>query len=126
MKTAAFALFLLFATVGLCLSAEDQVIHGTYVSKGDPKEYFSLYPDGTFILKQRRNPPDIENPFIELSGKYTVSGETLKLILNDGGEASGKLKENKFEDQSSTIWTKQGTEKPKPLDRPKSHPIKFY
>ncbi len=126
MKTAVFALFLLFAMTGLCVSAEDQSVHGTYLNKGDPKEYFTLYPDGTFVLKQRKNPPDIENPFIEMNGKYTISGESLKLILNDGGAASGKFKDLKFEDQSGTMWVKQGSEKPKPLDRPKSHPIKFY
>lgn len=125
MKTVLIALVFFFASAGLCISAEEQSIHGTYISKGDPKEYLSLYPDGSFVLKQRKNPPQLEDPFEELTGKYSLSGESLKLQLKDGGEATGKLKDNKFEDDGGAVWAKQGTEKPKPLDRPKRSKIKF-
>ena len=118
MKAAILSVVLFFALAGFCISAEEQApAHGTYISKQDSKEYLSLYPDGAFMLKQRKSPPDLENPFMEISGRYAISGETLTLKLTDGGEASGKLKDQKFVDSDGTIWVKQGSEKPKPVER---------
>ena len=118
MKAAILAIVLFFALAGFCISAEERTtIHGTYISSRDSKEYLSLQPNGTFMLKQRKMPPDLENPFMEINGRYGLSGESLTLTLTDGGEASGKLKDNKFEDSDGVIWVKQGSEKPKPVER---------
>ncbi|MFZ2446612.1 MAG: hypothetical protein WAW37_09650 [Syntrophobacteraceae bacterium] len=111
MRTTILAVVLFFALAGFCMSAEEPTIPGTYVSKQDSKEYLALYPDGTFILKQRKKPPEIENPFVEIPGKYRIVGEDITLTLTDGGEAIGKIKDNKFEDAGGAIWVKQGSEK---------------
>lgn len=127
MRTILIAVALMFALTGLSIAAEEQQsIYGIYVSKGDSKEYLSLLSDGSFSLKQRKKPPDMNDPFEELRGRYQLSGETLTLELEDGGEATGKLKDNKFEDGDGQVWVKQGTEKPKPVERPKGPPIKLY
>ena len=118
MKKSIFALVFFFALAGLCFSAEAPTIPGTYISKQDSKEYLTLSPNGTFLLKQRKLPRDQANPFAEISGKYSVSGEAITLRLDDGGEASGKLKGNNFEDSDGVVWEKQGS-KASGVQRPK-------
>jgi hypothetical protein len=110
-----------FLLLAFCCQAGEppQTPSGTYISKADSKEYLSLYPDGTFFLKQRKPRPDIESPFKEITGKYRLSGEDIKLELPDGGEASGKIKGNTFEDGDGKPWVKQGTELPPPVERAK-------
>ena len=107
---------LIVAAVFLCLAgtgiAADFVsLNGTYVSKKDAKEYLSLYTDGTFMLRQRKMPPSPEIPFVELSGKYEIRGEgKIALLLPDGGEATGTVTDNTFEDAQGTKWVKAGSE----------------
>ncbi|MEM5789247.1 MAG: hypothetical protein AAGU11_18185 [Syntrophobacteraceae bacterium] len=110
MKAVAVALALLFGMVGICVSADIPSSYGTYISKKDSKEYLTLDPQGTFVLKQRKVPPEMSNPFVELTGRYAISGDDLTLILSDGGEATGKLKGNTFVDSEGTPWIKQGSE----------------
>ena len=73
----------------------------------DAKEYLTLYPNGTFFLKQRKSPPDLEHPFAELNGTYIMNGEVITLELSDGGKAEGKIKGNTFEDGQGKPWLKQ-------------------
>jgi hypothetical protein len=109
----------LLSAVLCCIAADVPPVTGTYISKDDPKEYLSLYPDGTFFLKQRKQIPDIEAPFREYTGKYRIIGEDIKLETSDGGESSGKLKGNTFEDSQGRPWVKQGSEPPRPVERAK-------
>ncbi|MEN6437674.1 MAG: hypothetical protein ABFD97_03730 [Syntrophobacter sp.] len=118
MKTFILSVTLFFALVGFAFAAEEPTVPGTYVSKKDSKEYLTLYPDGKFMLKQRATPPDPEKPFVEVTGRYFKNGENVTLTLDDGGEASGKLKGNNFEDSDGAVWAKQGSEV-KELQRPK-------
>ncbi len=111
MKSSVFAVLFFFALSGLCAGADQGTAAGTYISKRDSKEYLTLQPDGSFFLKQRKMPPDMEHPFMEVSGKYTLKGEELKLILPDGGEASGKLVDNIFQDSEGIEWVKQGSQR---------------
>lgn len=118
MKRFVLSVTLFFALAGFAFAADEPTVPGTYISKKDSKEYLALYPDGKFALKQRVTPPNPSKPFMEITGKYRQSGEDLILMLNDGGEASGKLKGNTFEDSNGTAWVKQGTEVHE-LQRPK-------
>lgn len=81
-------------------------VSGTYVNK-ESKEYLTLYPNGTFFLKNRKSPADVQHPFEDLSGTYMVNGETITLQLSDGGTADGKIKGNVFEDSQGKPWLKQ-------------------
>lgn len=118
MRKIALACILCFVLATPCYSDDQPSVHGNYINKQDNKEYLTLYPDRTFHLKQRTKPADISKPFMELSGKYEIQGEDITLKLSDGGEASGKLKDNTFEDSDGGSWVKEGTERFK-LERPK-------
>lgn len=85
---------------------------GTYINSEDSKEYLTLYPNGTFFLKQRKVPQNLEHPFEDLTGTYKMNGDAITLELGDGGEAEGKIKNNVFEDGQGKPWVKQGTAKP--------------
>jgi len=98
-------------TISCCLAGSEPTVSGTYVNKAD-KEYLTLNPDGTFHLKLRKRPVDPDNPFIDTTGRYTVSGDDVTLELVDGGEASGKIKGNAFVDNEGISWTKEGTSEP--------------
>ncbi len=111
MKSAILAILLVFSLAGFCAGADQDTTAGTYISKKDSKEYLILHPDGSFALKQRRMPPSMENPFVELTGKYSVKGEELTLKLPDGGEATGKLAGNTFEDSEGVVWIKEGSQR---------------
>lgn len=117
-------IFLLgFAGIGFC--ADPSSVAGTYLNKDDNKQYLVLHADGTFALKQRTQPPDPMNPFTEISGKFLINGEDLTLNTSDGGQASGKMKDNTFEDSDGKVWVKEGSEAPSKLERPKRQKLKL-
>ncbi len=110
MKNIVFALALLicFPVPG---SAIDQApVSGTYFSHRDNTQFLMLRPDATFVLRQRKKPPDPDNPFIELSGTYALNGETITLQTQDGGSAKGQIKGNVFKDGQDEEWVKKGEE----------------
>lgn len=125
MKRIILAALFVLAAASFCAAADDTAndkaaAAGTYISRQDSKEYITLYADGTFHLKQRKKPAQMDNPFTEISGKYWLNGENINLILPDGGQGAGKLKGNVFEDSDGNNWVKEGTEKhkvetPKPM-----------
>jgi len=124
MRNAVIAMALLICFAVPAVGADLSAISGTYISQRDDTKFLMLRPDGTFLLKQRKDPPDRDNPFLEFSGKYEVNGEALKLILTDGGSAEGKLKGIVFTDSQGEEWVKKSTEqknveriKPKPFWR---------
>jgi hypothetical protein len=125
MKNAVFATLLLICFAGVSIAADPASVAGTYISQRDNKQFITLYPDSTFHIKQRKKPADLDNPFIEISGKYILDGETLKLMLDDGGTASGQLKANTFEDTQGDKWVKPGTEEQN-MERPKRHRNYIY
>jgi len=108
-----FAFFLL--TASYCLAGSEAVVSGTYINKTD-KEYLTLRPDGTLHLKIRKKPMDLNNPFLEVNGKYKMTGEDIELELDGGGEASGKIKGNTFIDNEGKTWYKEGSSEPPPMD----------
>jgi hypothetical protein len=102
-------------TISSSLAGSESTVVGTYVNKAQ-KEYLTLNPDGTFHLKLRKRPADLDNPFTDTSGKYRVINEEIKLELVDGGEASGKIQGNAFVDNEGISWVKEGTSKPPQMD----------
>jgi hypothetical protein len=102
-------------TTSCGLAGSEPSVSGTYVNKAN-KEYLTLYPDGTLHLKLRNRSAAPDNPFIEYSGRYTVTGEDIRLELGDGGEASGKIQGNAFVDNEGISWVKEGTSKPPQMD----------
>ena len=86
----------------------EEPVYGTYINKDNPREYLILKSDSTFFLKQENKPFDPQHPYAELSGTFVVNGETIKLTLQDGGEANGKIGNGMFEDGSGKPWMKQG------------------
>jgi len=129
MKRIVLAALFVLAVATFCAAADEKADEkaaaaGTYINKADSKEYITLYADGTFHLRQRKKPAQLDNPFAEISGKYWLNGENINLILTDGGEGSGKLKANIFEDSDGNSWVKEGTGR-RPVERPKPmKPIK--
>lgn len=122
MKNAILVIAFLVCFTGSSVAADFTAASGTYISQKDNKEVLILYPDATFHLKQRKKPPDIDNPFIELSGKYELTGETVKLILQDGGTGTGQLKGNVFQDTQGDMWIKQ-TDVQQNVQRPRRQRI---
>ncbi|MHC1726869.1 MAG: hypothetical protein AB9866_12830 [Syntrophobacteraceae bacterium] len=122
MKRTLLLVLLLLCFAGTSIAADVADITGKYISKQEVKEYIMLYPDRTFHLKQRRIPASIENPFVEISGKYRVMGNTVILMLPDQGKGEGegslKLEGNTLEDDEGTKWVKEGSEH-KPVERAK-------
>jgi hypothetical protein len=112
----AMALLICFAVPGI--AADLNAVSGVYLSQRDNTQFLTLRPDATFFLKQRKMPPEKENPFIELSGKYELNGEKVTLILPDGGTGQGELKANVFTDAQGDTWVKKATE-PQNVVRPK-------
>jgi len=118
MKSIIFASLFIFIATGICLAADQSDLIGTYINKRDAKQYLTLSADGSFYLKQRSSPFDPNKPFIEISGKYEKNGDKVTLKLPDGGEATGTMKGNTFEDAGEVSWTKEGSEAQK-VERPK-------
>ncbi len=117
-------IFLLgFAGIGFC--ADPSSVAGTYLNKDDSKQYLILHADGSFVLKQRTQPPDPLNPFTEISGKFVIIGDDLTLNTSDGGQASAKLKNNTFEDSDGKAWVKEGSEEPSKVERPKRQRLRL-
>lgn len=122
MRRILLTLAFLVCMAGAGAAAELTDIAGRYISKQEPKEYIMLYADGTFHLKQRRVPASIENPFMEVSGRFRVEGDSVVLMLSSDnkGEATAmlKLQRNTMEDDEGTKWVKEGSEH-KPVERAK-------
>jgi len=118
MRNIVIAMALLICFAVPAVAADLNAVSGTYYSRRDDTKFLMLRPDATFVLKQRKDPPDKDNPFLELSGKFELNGETLKLILTDGRTAEGKLKGNVFTDSQGEEWAKKPTE-PKNVGRAK-------
>ncbi|HQN18169.1 MAG TPA: hypothetical protein PKV86_03480 [Syntrophobacteraceae bacterium] len=110
----AAAVFVLLA-FSFGFAGPESTVSGTYVNKAE-KEYLTLYPDGTFHLKLRKRSPDLDNPFINASGKYKVNGEEITLELQDGGEASGRIQGDRFIDNEGVAWMKDGKSEPMQVD----------
>lgn len=110
-----FSTALVLLAASYCLAGSDSTVSGTYINKAD-KEYLTLRPDGTLHLKVRKKPMDPEKPFLEVSGKYKMTGEDITLELEGGGEASGKIKGNAFIDNEGKTWLKEGFSEPPPMD----------
>jgi hypothetical protein len=104
----AMALLICFAVPGI--SADLSPVSGVYLSQRDDTQFLTLRPDATFVLKQRKTPPDKDKPFIEFSGNYQLNGETITLLLSDGGTAEGQLKGSVFTDSQGDAWVKRNTE----------------
>ncbi len=121
MKNIVFALALLICFPVLSSAVDLAPVSGTYFSQRDNTQFLTLRPDATFVLKQRKKPPDTDNPFIEFSGTYALNGETITLKLQDGGKADGHLKGNVFTDAQSEQWVKKGEEQN--VVRPKYKPL---
>ena len=121
MRNIVFAMALVICFVVPAVAADLNAVSGTHYSKRDDTKFLLLRNDGTFILKQRKDPPDRDNPFMEFSGKFELNGETLKLTIIDGdkvGTAEGKLKGSVFTDGQGEEWAKKSTES-KDVVRPK-------
>ena len=118
MKRILIALAILVCLAGTCIGQDLASVTGTYVSKKDSKEYMRLELNSTFVIRQRKVPPNVESPFEEISGKYSIKGDKITFSLPDGGEASGTLKDNTFEDAQGTKWVKEGTEQRQMLNVP--------
>ncbi len=107
---------LIFLSASCCLAGSESSVSGTYVNKAD-KEYLTFNPDGTVFLKLRKTPPDPNNPFMNLTGKYRMTGDEVTLELEGGGEASGKMVEGKFVDNEGKTWEKEGSSQPPKMDQ---------
>lgn len=111
-----FSAALVLLTVSYCLAGSESTVSGTYINKVD-KEYLTLNPDGTLHLKLRKKPTDLEKPFLELYGKYRMSGEDIALEIDGGGDASGKIKGNTFIDNEGKTWIKEGFSEPPKMEQ---------
>jgi hypothetical protein len=118
MKSIILATLFVFIATGICLAGDPSSISGTYINKSDNKEYLVLSADGSFHLKQRKFPPELDNPFIEVSGRFESSGDTITLKLADGGEGTVTIKDNTIDDGNGKTWVKEGSEH-KTVERPK-------
>ena len=114
-KMILFSTALIFLIASYCLAGSEPTVSGTYMNKAD-KEYLTLRPDGTLHLKIRKKPMDLDNPFLEVTGKYRMTGDDIALELDGGGEASGKIKGNTFIDNEGKTWFKEGFSEPPPMD----------
>src|SRR5271169_3202576 len=94
----AIALLICLSVPGI--AADLSGVTGVYLNQRDDTQFLTLRSDATFVLRQRKPQPDRNNPFIEFTGKYMLDGETLILMLDDGGKAVGKLKGNVFTDRA--------------------------
>jgi len=91
MRSIVFAIALLMCWGVSCIAQDLSPVNGVYLSKRDDTQFLTLRQDSTFVLKQRKSPPDKNDPFVEYTGKYQLDGENIKLILDDGGTAQGKV-----------------------------------
>jgi hypothetical protein len=121
MRYIVFALALLICFPALSSAVDLAPVSGTYFSQRDNTQFLTLRPDGTFVLKQRKKPPDPDNPFVEFSGSFAFNGDTVTLKLDDGGKADGHVKGDVFTDAQNEAWTKKGEEKD--VVRPKYKPL---
>jgi hypothetical protein len=121
MRNIVFAMALLICFICLAprsFGADLSGVSGVYLCHTDDTQFLTLRQDATFVLRQRVKPPDKEKPFMEFTGKYQLNGETLTLILDDGGIAEGQLKGSVFTDAQGDAWVKKSTEQ-KDVVRPK-------
>ena len=121
MKYIVFALALLICFPVPSSAVDLTQVSGTYFSQRDNTQFLTLRPDGTFVLKQRKKPPDPENPFVEFAGSYALNGDTVTLKLDDGGKADGHVKGDVFTDGQEEQWVRKGEEKD--VVRPKYKPL---
>ncbi len=121
MKKIVSGLILLIFWISPTLAADMSAVAGVYLNQRDDTQFLTLRPDASFVLRQRKKPPDKDNPFVEFNGNYEINGETISLKLADGGQALGQLKGNVFTDGQGEIWVKRGTEQHN-VTRPKSKP----
>lgn len=103
-----FAVALAFTIVFSIPVHAEEPVYGTYINKDNSKEYLTLKADKTFFLKQENKPFDPEHPYAELTGTYVMNGESIKLLLSDGGVADGKIVNGTFDDGKGKPWLKQG------------------
>lgn len=110
-----FVSAILLIHASFSIAGSESYVSATYVNKAD-KEVLTLYPDGTLYLKIRRQPADLDNPFMTLSGKYRMAGDDVTFELDGEGEAGGKIQGNTFVDNEGKVWQKEGTSEPPKMD----------
>lgn len=118
MKSIVIVMALLFCFAAPSTAADLNSVSGTYYSAKDKTQFLTLRSDGTFTLKQRKSPPEADNPFIEFSGRYQLNGEKITLLLEDGGGAEGQIQGPVFKDSQGDVWQKKA-EGPQNVERPK-------
>jgi hypothetical protein len=109
MRRIVFAIALLIFSTCPAIAEDMSTVAGVYISKSDVTQFLTLRADATFVLRQRKKPPDRDEPFAEFTGNYLVNGGTITLTLEDGGKAMGELKGNVFTDIQGEIWVKKDT-----------------
>ena len=115
MRYIVFAMAVAVCFTAPSIAADLSGVSGVYLSRLNDSQFLTLRPDGTFFLRQKRTPPAKINPFIEFSGNYELNGETVILMLPNGGTAQGQLRGNIFTDSQGAVWVKRGTEQQKPV-----------
>ncbi len=121
MRNIVFAMALLLCFAVQSIAADLTAVSGVYLNKADDTQFLTLRPDATFFIKQRKKPPDKENPFVEFSGKYAINEEQVTLVLDDGRTGKGQLKGNVFTDGQGQMWVKKSEEE-RNVERPKPKP----
>ena len=71
---------------------------GKYVSDKNPQDYTELKNDGTFFIHQGN---------LSASGKYSIEGKRLILVLSSGEIATGSIEGKTITDNEGSRSTKQ-------------------
>lgn len=121
MKRMAFAMALVICLAAPCIAADLNSVSGTYIYQPNNSEFLKLRPDATFVLKQKKTPPDSKKPFVKFSGKYELNGETITLKTSDGGTAKGQLRGNVFTDNQGKKWVKKEPDREKEVKSTQKH-----
>jgi hypothetical protein len=121
MRNIALATALLVLLTCPCIAADVSGLAGVYFCHRDETQFLTLRADSTFVLRQRKKPPDKDEPFVEVNGTYILNGEILQLLIDEGKSAQGNLKGTVFTDAQGDVWEKKSTE-PQNVVRPKYKP----
>ena len=84
----------------LCISLTgcSSPVTGIYVEEKAPNNKIELKKDGTYFCQQYG---------AKASGKYTIDGTTLTLVLPSGMADRGKIEKGKITDSNGGIWSKK-------------------
>ena len=75
---------------------------GIYFKEGSKTDYTELRADGTYSFHEGGK---------TVTGRYSVSWNTITLVLPGGKTATGKLSEDRIIDNQLQKWIKQSTPK---------------